>query len=202
MMGIFQAVKGKGWCRRMRMSQDEKDKSRARIIASASRLVRERGVDGASVGDVMGDAGLTHGGFYKHFESKDALLATALDSAFDEIVAMLAPQLEGETAAAHSIGFQAFYLSDGHVASPSMGCPVAALSGDFARGAAALKERFGGGVRRIIGLLARGNGGSESARRVRATRQLAMMAGAVMIARASDPDTARAVLSACRDQKS
>ena len=182
----------------MRMSQEEKDRSHARIIASAARLVRQNGVEGASVNDVMKDAGLTHGGFYKHFESKDALLVAALDSAFSEIAEMLGPALAEEAAAAKSADFQSFYLSDGHVASPAIGCPVAALSGDIGRAAEPLKARFGAGVKRIVGLLARGASGSDRTKRARATRQLAMMAGAVMIARASDPDTARDVLTACR----
>ena len=140
----------------MRMSQEEKDRSHARIIASAAKLVRQHGVDGSSVHDVMKDAGLTHGGFYKHFESKDALLAAALDTAFDEISAMLQPRQGDGGASANVAEFQAFYLSDGHVASPAIGCPVAALSGDIARGAIALKAHFADGVRRIVTLLARG----------------------------------------------
>ena len=184
----------------MRMSRDEKDRSHARIVASASKLVRQHGVAGASVNDVMNDAGLTHGGFYKHFESKDDLLAAALDYAFDEISEMLGPELRTNEAETRSAGFQSFYLSDGHVASPGIGCPIPALSGDIARGTSALRERFGAGVRRVIGLLARGASGSARARRVRATRDLAMLAGAVMIARASDPDTAREVLAACRER--
>ena len=184
----------------MRVSQEEKDRSHARIVASAARLVRQHGVEGASVNDVMKDAGLTHGGFYKHFGSKDALLIAALDTAFAEIETMLGPALAGDAAAAGSADFHAFYLSDGHVASPAIGCPVAALSGDIGRAAAPLKAGFGAGVKRIIGLLARRTPGSEHARRVRATRQFAMMAGAVMIARASDPETARDVLAACRDR--
>ena len=184
----------------MRMSQEEKEKSHERIIVSAARLLRERGVEGASVNDVMSDAGLTHGGFYKHFDTKDALLASALDRAFDEISAMLSPELPTGEGAVRSTEFQAFYLSDGHVASSGIGCPVAALSGDIARSPVALKARFGSGVRRIVTLLARGSSGSERTRRARATRQLAMMAGAVMIARATDPDTAREVLSACRER--
>jgi TetR/AcrR family transcriptional repressor of nem operon len=84
---------------------------------------------------------------------------------------------------------------------PGRGCPIAALGGDVARGATALKARFGAGARRIIGLLARDLPGSEKARRARAARQLAMMAGAIMIARASDPETARDVLAACREHR-
>ncbi len=183
----------------MRMSHEEKDRSHARIVASAAKLVRQHGVEGASVNDVMKDAGLTHGGFYKHFGSKDDLLAAALDKAFDEISERLAPGPGTDEAATGLAAFQAFYLSDGHVASPAVGCPIAALSCDIARCATALRAGFGAGVRRVVTLLARGGAGSERTRRVRAIRQLAMMAGAVMIARASDPETAREVLSACRE---
>ncbi len=183
----------------MRMSKDEKDRSHGRIVASAARLVRERGVEGASVNDMMKDAGLTHGGFYKHFGSKDALLAAALDEAFDQIAGLLGPELPA--AADTATRFQDYYLSDGHLKTPGRGCPIAALGGDVGRGAAALKARFGAGVQRITALLARGLAGSEKAKRARATRQLAMMAGAIMIARASDPDTAREVLAACRENR-
>ena len=58
-------------------------------IPTSARLLRERGVDGASVNDVMKDAGLTHGGFYKHFPNKDAMVASALDAAFATFIAML-----------------------------------------------------------------------------------------------------------------
>src|SRR5262249_34851834 len=75
----------KNFARRpMRMSQDEKDKSHGRIVASASRLLRERGLAGASVDDVMKAAGMTHGGFYKHFDNKEALVEAAMDAAFAE----------------------------------------------------------------------------------------------------------------------
>ncbi len=184
----------------MRVSQQEKDRSHARIIASAARLMREQGMEGASVNDVMQAAGMSHGGFYKHFETKEALLLAALDQAFDEITDRLGPAASPADAAALSAGFNDYYLSDGHLASPGHGCPIATVSADIARGAAALKARFGAGVRRVVALLARGTSGTERARRARATRQLAMLAGALMIARASDPDTAREVLAACRDR--
>ena len=185
----------------MRMSQEEKVKSRARILGSASRLFRERGLDGASVADVMQDADMTHGGFYKHFESKDALLAAALDQAFAEIAEKLEPAIAPGAAQAIASEFQDFYLSDGHKTSPGCGCPVAALGGDIARMESELKAQFGAGIRRITNLLASGLPGSERVRQSRAIQQFAMMAGAIMIARASDPNTAHDVLAACRERK-
>ncbi len=182
----------------MSASKDEKQKSHERIVESAAKLLRERGVDGASVAETMKTAGMTHGGFYKHFSSKGDLLAAALDQAFEEIAGMLQPDATTGKAREIAPRFQTFYLSDDHLNSPGYGCPIAALSGDVARGAIALKSRFGIGVKQIVALLARGLPGSEKIRRDRATRQLAMMAGAIMIARASDADTAREVLEACR----
>ena len=186
----------------MRMSQEEKERSYVRIVASAAKLIRQHGMEGASVNDVMRDAGMTHGGFYKHFDSKEELVSAALDKAFAEIVDLLGPEPPEGDEVARATGFRSFYLSDEHVASPSLGCPVAALSGDVARASAPMKMRFGAGVRRIVTLLARGDSGSQRVRRARAARQLAMMAGAVMIARASDDETARQVLAACGEYAS
>ena len=191
----------------MRVSREEKARSRARIVAAAARLVRERGLEGTGVADVMRDAGLTHGGFYRHFDDKDALVAAALEASFDDILARLDATPADGAAADHAtpdgaapVGadFRAFYLSEGHVERPGIGCPVAALGGEVARGAAALRTAFGAGVRRMIAALARGTPGTTPDARARASRELAMLVGALMIARASDPATAREVLTACR----
>lgn len=177
----------------MRMSQEEKEKSRARIVASASRLFRERGLDGASVADVMNDAGMTHGGFYKHFDSKDALVESALESAFSEFVSGLS-QCDAEQAFAT---YRALYLSDGHRAQPGIGCPVAALGTEIARGSLLLKRAFGAGVRRMVEAVAVTRKGSATARRAAALRELSTLVGAMVIARASDPELADEVLNAC-----
>ncbi len=173
----------------MRMSQAEKAASRQRIVASAARLARGRGVEGASVGAVMADAGLTHGGFYRHFATKDDLLAAAVAASFGEIA---------EQIAAEPAGFDEFYLSDRHIGHPAIGCPIPALGSEVARGGDGLKAAFGAGIRRVVAAMAAGRRGSAAARNAAATRDLAMLAGAVMIARASDPETAAAVLDACR----
>lgn len=191
MMGIICNVKSD---RRtsMRVSREEKDRTYERIVASAARLFRARGLDGASVADVMHDAGLTHGGFYRHFPSKDALHEAALEASFHEIFALL----DVEEAAPDL--FQAYYLSKKHIDHPERGCPAAALASDVSRQPASLKRAFGMGIRRMIDRLATGSTAPETARRTEATRRLATMVGAAMIARASDPVTAKAVLAACR----
>lgn len=176
----------------MRMSQVDKDKSHARIVASASRLLRERGVDGASVSDVMKDAGLTHGGFYKHFDSKDALVESAIEQAFTSFIDMLQDGAPDQAAAA----YRELYLSDKHVRNPGKGCPVAAVAQDVSRGSKPLKAAFGRGVDQVVGALAESMDGSPAERRTAALQQFSMLVGAVVIARASDPKIAGEVLSA------
>ena len=109
-MNNFQSVKREcPKADRMRMSKDEKERSHQRIVASAARLFRERGLEGASVGDVMAAAGMTHGGFYKHFDSKDALAGSALALAFAEFT----QPLEGNDDRDGYALYRARYLTPG-----------------------------------------------------------------------------------------
>ena len=180
----------------MRMSQEEKTKSHARIVTSAARLFRERGLGGASVIDVMTDAGMTHGGFYKHFDNKDALIERALESAFDEFVKNFDANLtESEIAAS-----RARYLSREHMAQPGRGCPVAALGSEIARESNTLKAAFGAGVRRVIKAIAVSRAGSPAARRKAAIREFSMLVGAIVIARSTDSELADQVLAACKEE--
>lgn len=179
----------------MRVSTEEKGRSRERILAAAGRLFRERGVEGASVGDIMGAAGMTHGGFYRHFSGKDDLLAAALADAFAAFARPLEEAPAGEAARAAE-AFRARYLSQGHRASPGDGCPAAALGPDIARAAPALRAAFGEGVERVAEGLARGTVDAPDARE-RALRDLAMLAGALVLARACPDDLAAEILAAC-----
>ena len=185
----------------MRVSKEEMSKSHQRILSGAAKLIRERGVEGTSVADVMSEAGLTQGGFYRHFETKDALLEEALSAAFEDSAAPLESRLQQQKAAVAVSWYRDNYLSDGHLQNAGIGCPVAAIGADIARGAGKLKKSFGVGVNRIISALAAGMRGSVEERRTSATREFAMLVGAIVIARASDPETARDVLSACRSAK-
>lgn len=181
-----------------RVSRQEKDQSRGRIVRSAARLIRERGVEGASVGEVMKDAGLTHGGFYRHFESKDALVDGALEAAFEEILAPLEADLAEGSPKTVGERFRAFYLSEGHLRNEGRGCPAATLAGDIRRASPSNKAAFSAGVRRMLAALARTKPGNDRAREAAAARELAMLVGAVAIARAGDPDLAETMLAACR----
>ena len=198
MTAIIYRVKQYRRRRLARVSQQEKDRSRERIVRSAARLFRERGIEGASVGDVMKDAGMTHGGFYRHFATKDALLDAGLESAFAELVAMLETGLAEDQPARVAEHFRQFYLSEEHVANAGKGCPATALSGEVGRAAAPTKGAFGAGVRAVLSALAQTRDGDRASRDDAAARELAMMVGAVAIARACDPGTAETVLAACR----
>lgn len=181
----------------MRVSRTEMAKNHDLIVEEAARLIRERGIDNTGVADVMGDAGLTHGGFYRHFETKETLILAALQAAFSQQIDALQTRFEVDAVPAALDGYRRHYLSRNHVEHPGAGCPIAALGGDVARGSDALKAAYGEGIVRTISILASDMKGSSAKKKNRAARELAMLAGAVMIARASDPETGNAVLKAC-----
>src|SRR3954449_7071426 len=105
----------------MRRSREDAALTRQKIVDAASRLFRARGIAAVSVADVMGALGLTVGGFYRHFESKDALVAEAIEEA--SVQTTRAKNVRTDGAA-----ILAGYLSRSHVDSPGVGCPVAALA--------------------------------------------------------------------------
>jgi TetR/AcrR family transcriptional repressor of nem operon len=182
----------------MRRSREAKAQTHGAILERASRLFRERGVEGTSVGDVMAEAGLTHGGFYRHFETKDALVSEAIRATFEGILAALDERAKEVGARDATRDYFAHYLSDGHLTHPGLGCPVPTLGSEIARAPEALKAEFGAGLNRSLTAFARSLPGSESEARAAATREFAMRVGAVLMARASDPQTARDILEACR----
>lgn len=140
----------------MRVSQQEKDRSGQRIVASAARLMRERGIDGATVGEVMNGAGLTLGGFYRHFDSKEALVSAAVQGAFDQILNPREARLQTDDPRAVTADFQRDYLSDVHVADRADGCPIVALAGELSRGPATSTSAVTSGVNRMLDLIAAG----------------------------------------------
>jgi len=133
--------------------QSKREASHARILDAAARAVRRHGYAGVGVAEVMKEAGLTHGGFYAHFKSRDALLAAALDHAGAGSAKLLARR----TALAREAGVSPLralvegYLSEAHVAAAELGCPVAALGSDMHR---QQEEVLAASRRRVRGLIA------------------------------------------------
>src|SRR5216110_1348387 len=110
----------------MRRSQEDAAKTRARIVEEASTLFRARGIDATSVADVMSALGLTVGGFYRHFDSKEALVTEAIDAASRETterqLATSGPRAGGQEVELLSLLDR--YLSHGHRQHAGQGCPV------------------------------------------------------------------------------
>lgn len=182
-----------------RASREAKAASRVKIIEEAARLLRERGIEATGVADVMEAAGLTHGGFYRHFSSKDELASEAIDWAIEGFVSALEEDMDRRGPREAVARYVAMYLSPGHVTSPGKGCPLAALSEEAPRGPEPSKQAIARGASRIIAMLERGMAGDKDKARTRATGLLATLIGTVVLARAATSQTAaRDILAAGR----
>src|SRR3954451_8301985 len=120
----------------MRRGREETAATRAKIVAAAARLFRARGIDATSVADVMSALGLTVGGFYRHFDSKEALVAEAIDAASRET--------------SDSGLLLDRYLSHAHRQHPGQGCPVAALCSEVGHASKATKKAFTAAIERLL----------------------------------------------------
>jgi TetR/AcrR family transcriptional repressor of nem operon len=182
----------------MKVSKQQAAEHRARIVTAAKRLFREHGPERVSVAQVTAEAGLTHGAFYGHFASKDALFVEACDAAFDGAVALV--QRPGPDGRPDLRAYVDRYLSQEHVRRRADGCTVAALAGEAAREGPAVRRAFGRGIERLVaavaGLLP---GATERARRADAIAATASLVGAIVMARAvDDPALAQEILDAVR----
>jgi TetR/AcrR family transcriptional regulator, transcriptional repressor for nem operon len=167
-------------------SQEEKAKSHQRIVEIAARRIRESGTDGPGVAEIMSEAGLTHGGFYKHFDSRDALVAEAVDAAIEQGRARLEERVEG--AEDPLAAFLDGYLSTDHRDDPGTGCPVVALGADVARADDRVRAAYRAQVEHYIADMETLLGGGEDVRR-RAIAAVSSMVGALLISRAVDDES-------------
>jgi TetR/AcrR family transcriptional repressor of nem operon len=172
-----------------RVSRQQTDANRAAIIEAAARMMRERGIDGLSVADLMAAAGLTHGGFYGHFDSKEALAATACRSAFEQSVQRWQRRVAGAAdAAAARAALIESYLSRPSRNSPGSSCPATALAGDVARepSEAPVREAYRQGIEALLGILG-ALAPAEAAGNARRTAlaELSLLLGALLLARAT-----------------
>lgn len=170
-----------------RAANKSKEVTHDRIVEAAARAIRRSGYDGTGVVDIMKDAGLTHGGFYAHFPSREAMLAEAADRAGSESVAMM------ERIAASSRPDQALaammraYLSKEHLEGIENGCATAALGSEMPRQAPEVRRAATRRIKEMIDLVARqspdwGRPGAHE----RALFTVATMVGALVLARAVD----------------
>lgn len=138
----------------MRKSRSEAEQTRQRIVTTASRLIRGKGIAGVGVAELMKQSGLTHGGFYKHFPSKDALMGEACKAALEETREGLA---ETARKARKKSGLQAIvdnYLSPEHRDHPERGCVIAATGDEAVRGHDSIRDAVAGGADNLVNLVA------------------------------------------------
>ena len=164
-----------------------KDATHERIVAVAARAIRRSGYDGTGVADIMKEAGLTHGAFYSHFKSREAMLAEAAGKACAESAAVIAEVVAGvppDQALASMLGA---YLSREHAEQVEHGCPLAALGSETSRQAPEVRRVTTRHVKEMIDQLARQSPDwGQPAAHERALVTLSTMVGALLLARAVD----------------
>ena len=184
----------------MRYDADHKQNTRERVLKAAAKAIRAEGPHKIGVAAVMAEAGLTHGGFYAHFASKDDFVAAAVGQMFLEGRAKLDRAMEGRTPAEGLATYLDFYLSAAHRDTRTSGCPLPFLSADAPRLAMPSREQFAKGVAGLTDrlaqvLIALGRPDAEEA----AGSMLSEMVGAVSLARAEpDPVRSEAILARTR----
>ncbi|RXZ39035.1 TetR/AcrR family transcriptional regulator [Oxalobacteraceae bacterium CAVE-383] len=176
-----------------RVSRVQTDKNRAAIETVAARLFQEQGINGVSVAELMGAAGLTHGGFYGHFDSKESLAAIACLKAFELSAARRAEKIarNGNDAAAALAEITDVYLRPEHRDDPGGGCPALALAADIAREAPGkpVRAAYLDSLKQMLATFtelssATSAGDPEQAARMR----LALLVGTLTLARATAGD--------------
>ena len=182
----------------MRRSRTDAEETRRRIVESASRLFRARGISEVSVADVMGALQMTVGGFYKHFASKEALVSEAIDSASLATTQQHRAVRKGDGRKRAS-ALLAQYLSDFHRAHTGEGCPVAALCSEVAHETPPTREAFTAALKRLIGVVDSVVPEKAPDRRAKVLAVSAEIVGALVLARATDDRAlGRALLVAAR----
>ncbi|WP_027818589.1 TetR/AcrR family transcriptional regulator [Paraburkholderia bannensis] len=174
----------------MRVSREQVAINRQKILEAASRLFRERGYDAVTVADVMSAAGLTHGGFYGYFKSKDELIAQTLEHVFGQ----------GDTGETNLARYAARYLSSEHRDNLANGCPTAALGAETVRQTPEARAAMAAGLKKQIERLSARGSGDEPFDAAQARRAAiggwSAMVGAVILARlVDDPVLSNEVLS-------
>jgi len=181
-----------------RTANSRKEDTHERIVQAAARAIRRHGYRGVGVADVMKEAGLTHGGFYAHFKSRDDMIVEALARAGADSSAAITRATQARQA--RGVGaFRAFvdsYLSEAHLASIDTGCPVAALGCDMARQTGAVRQAS---AQRVERLIARVRETLPGATHATAAVIVGTLVGSLQLARAlGDNAEGRAVLAAAR----
>ena len=164
-----------------------KEASHERIVSAAARAIRRSGYDGTGVADIMKEAGLTHGGFYAHFPSREAMLAEAAGRACAESAALTAQVVASVPPQQALASMLRTYLSQEHVQQVERGCPLAALGSETARQVPEVRRVTTRHVKEMVDLIARQSPDwGQPAAHDRALVTVATMVGTLLLARAVD----------------
>ncbi len=184
----------------MRYDADHKQQTRERIVRAAARRFRSRGGDGAGIGDLMRDLHLTHGGFYRHFESKEELFAEAFEQSLKELGDRVAKTIEHAPPGGRLKALIETYLDLDHCNDVAGGCPVAALAAEVARRPRGARGPFLQALRAHIRRMAQYiPAANDTERREKAIALFTGMAGTLTVARAfTDEQDRRTILEGAR----
>ena len=183
----------------MRYAKNHKEATRKKILEAASRLFREKGYDGIGVDAIMNEAGLTAGGFYSHFASKEALFAESIGDAYDSRNQSLQASLKskGETDYLQNLIYG--YLSRTHRDMAAEGCIFPTLTTDVIRGSNETRAGYEKRLQKFISTIETHLPESKAPERERAIAILVQLIGGVMLARAvNDEQLSSEILKACR----
>lgn len=182
-------------------SKASKAITHARLVEAAAAKFKERGFDGISLSDLMKDLKLTHGGFYRHFDSRDELVGEALDWALSQTARTLRARLS-DGGKSNFPAFVDFYLSEAHREGRAGGCAVAALAGDAPRKNGAVQAKFREQIEISLQIFSKALG-TEGPGSARSSAMLVLSAlyGALIVARAvGDSPLSREILQSVRNQ--
>lgn len=172
----------------MRVSREVMALRHEEIISETAKMLRQRGIVGTSLADLMAAAGLTHGGFYKHFDSKESLVSEAAKRIFDDITDRLRERSETAGPKTALKEYVADYLTLLHVKRPELGCPLPSFGADASRETGLVRDVFTGGIKTTLSLVTDGLSCPPAERRERAIELFSVISGAVSLARASNDE--------------
>lgn len=188
----------------MRISKAQARDNRSRMVDAAAKLFREKGFDGVAVADLMHEAGMTHGGFYNHFNSKGELEAAACALVFETSLAKIgavADVTEAEQRAEAFATYRRSYVSKAARDAPGPACPMVAFAGDMSRRPPEVRAAYAEGLGAYLERFTRASGRdpADPEARAQAIREFATLAGLLILARGvakDDPKLSAEILRA------
>ncbi len=194
--------------RTLRITKERAAENHDRVLDAAAKLFREKGFDGVGVAELMGAAGLTHGGFYNHFDSKEAVEAAACERIFETSIGKLERIAETPGPEARAGAFEEYqrrYVSPAARDAAAAACPMVAFAGDVARKSAQVRAAYAEGLAAYLDAFARAHAGVSPDPEARATaiRRFCEMVGALTLARSlarDAPELSDEILRAARSQ--